>query len=103
MISARSYSSAEAHSSANRYHREESSDDAETQELTEKNAIELELERRVFGDEAGFYEALSLHKEAGSIGDLALTGTSGNDDQDVDESEGDLQGVNDADVGQFTL
>lgn len=81
----------------------EASDDMDTEDLTEKDATELELERRVFGDEAGFYEALRLHKDAEHVGDQILTGASGYEDQNAEDREGSLRGVNDADVGKLTV
>ena len=58
----------------------------------EKDAAEEELERAVFGDDIGFREALKAHAGA----DPAAQESDG--DVNDDGNEGDLDGVDDADV-----
>ena len=68
------------------------SDDYESENDTGKDETELELERRVFGDSAGFVNGLSLYQ----TGKAALSLES--EDQAFLGEEPDLANVDDADV-----
>ena len=67
----------------------------------EKDDIELELEKYVFGDDAGFHEDIKLHQ-----GDaLSRIAFEMEDEQDAKQSSAEdeaLQGVDDADVRSVT-
>ena len=73
-------------------------DDVDSDESTGKDATELELERLVFDDDASFYEGLRLHKNAGHTSEQISTDATGEDNQSVQEQDGGLEGVDDADV-----
>ncbi|KAI9824909.1 MAG: hypothetical protein M1832_001514 [Thelocarpon impressellum] len=66
--------------------------DAESNDQMEKDAAEEELERAVFGDDAGFREGLKAHT-AGAY----EASDAGNGEQE-DEEDGELDGVDDADL-----
>ncbi|KAI9834929.1 MAG: hypothetical protein M1819_002652 [Sarea resinae] len=69
--------------------------DAENGEPAEKDEVELELEKLVFGDEAGFLEGLKTHP-SGELEDLSQGGSEVEDQ--TDEEAGGLEGVDDADL-----
>ena len=60
--------------------------------MAEKDEFELELERRVFGDDAGFLESLTSYRQ----GEAALGSESA--DEGLQRAEDDLEGLDDADV-----
>lgn len=70
-----------------------------TKVAPEKDETEEKLERLLFGDDAGFHEALKSHRTPGAM-DLVLR-----DDSDEEEGEGEDEGglddVSDADVSGF--
>lgn len=78
---------------------ETTSDEVDMEARTGKHVAELELEKRLFGDETRFFEALRSHPGASHAGHQALIDTSRDEDQSIDEGQEDLQGVSDADVG----
>lgn len=64
----------------------------------EKDETELELEKLVFGDEAGFQEGLSAYQRKSYIIDQeGREGAQRGDDQ-LEELEEGIEGVDDADV-----
>ena len=75
------------------------SDEVDMEARTAKHVAESELEKRLFGDEPRFLEALRSHTGAGHAGHQALMDTSRDEDQSIDEGQENLQGVSDADVG----
>lgn len=70
-------------------------DQFESNEVEFKDSTELELEKAVFGDEAGFHEQLKGH---GALRDHRKQILTIQKDVD-DEIEDDLRDINDADVG----
>ena len=60
--------------------------------IAEKDEIELELERRIFGDDAGFLEGLNSYRH----GEAALGSESADDG--LQRAQEDLREVDDADV-----
>ena len=71
------------------------------QPIIEKDATELELEKLVFGDDAGFREGLKSYTQAAGISESSEEEGEGEEEGagigDVGEEE-DLEGVHDADV-----
>lgn len=61
----------------------------------EKDKTELELEKLVFGDEAGFQKGLSTHERTAEHG---LEGGDHLDDAQVEQDQEGLEGLDDADV-----
>ena len=83
---------------------DELSDDFEgldSDDRMEKDETELELEKLVFGDAAGFHEGLRSHQEDAFPTKLDIN-SEGEDDSAQDEDEG-LEGVDDADVCTVTM
>ena len=70
----------------------ESYDGFQSDSIAEKDEFELELERRIFGDDAGFLEGLTSYRP----GEAALG--SGSADEGLERAEEDLKGLDDADV-----
>lgn len=69
--------------------------------VTKKDETEEKLERLLFGDDAGFHEALKSHRTPGTM-DLVLQADSDEEEGDGEE-EGGLDDVADADVSGFFL
>lgn len=64
----------------------------------EKDKTELELEKLVFGDEAGFQEGLSTYERKYHTVENDLEGGDRLDDGQVEEDQEGLEGLDDADV-----
>ena len=62
-----------------------------------KDAAEVELERLLFGDDAGFYDGLRAHQTAQAGGKSLQPVVSGEDEVSERQKE-ELEGINDADV-----
>ncbi len=69
----------------------------ESDDPLEKDETELELEKLVFGDEAGFYDGLKSHQEGAFRTRLEAAEYHQDMAQISDEDQG-LRGVDDADV-----
>lgn len=70
----------------------------DSEESEEKDETELELEKLVFGDEAGFQEGLNAYKrESHPIDQDGIEGDQRGDDQHEELGEG-IEGVDDADL-----
>lgn len=70
----------------------------DSEESMEKEETELELEKLVFGDEAGFQKGLSAYRrESHTIHHEGIEGDQRDDDQLDEHGEG-IEGVDDADV-----
>lgn len=70
-------------------------------EIMEKDKTEIELEKLVFGDESGFHDALRSYKDAS----IDLRDFVKGDRQQAQDGfeEGNLEGLNDADVCEVDL
>jgi len=67
---------------------------------TDKDDTELELEKLVFGDDAGFHNALRTFED-GAVASNSTLPYSGDEEEEGDQAPGEaegLEGVNDADV-----
>lgn len=64
----------------------------------EKDKTELELEKLVFGDEAGFQKGLSTHERKDHTAEHGLVGGDHLDDAQVEQDQEGLEGLDDADV-----
>lgn len=64
----------------------------------DKDKTELELEKLVFGDEAGFQEGLSTHERKYHTAEQVLVGGDHLDDAQVEQDQEGLEGLDDADV-----
>ena len=73
-------------------------EDIDSEASSEKDQTELELEKLVFGDEAGFQEGLGAYTRKSHIFDQEeIEGVQRGDDQLQEPGEG-VEGVDDADV-----
>lgn len=73
-------------------------DEAENVNSPNKDATELELEKLLFGNEDGFFEGLRSYEDIGHVGGSAVLDATGGIDNDSDEQDVALQGVDDQDV-----
>lgn len=64
----------------------------------EIDKTELELEKLVFGDEAGFQKGLSTHEQKYHVAEHGLAGGGHLDDAQVEKDQEGLEGLDDADV-----
>lgn len=71
---------------------------AEIDDMSEKDATEVELERILFGDDDGFFKGLRSYEDIGNLGDSSLWNALGDTDDDEDGQKVALEGVRDADV-----
>lgn len=69
-------------------------DELESDEAEEKDSTELELEKAIFGDEAGFHQHLKAHGLTGDYRKHPVT----HQNELEDEAEDDIRDIDDADV-----
>lgn len=70
----------------------------DSDDSTEKDKTELELEKLVFGDEAGFQEGISTYERKYHTAEHDLVGDEHLDGDQVEQDQEGLENVDDADV-----
>lgn len=71
----------------------------DSDDSSEKDKTELELEKLVFGDEAGFQEGISTYERKYHTAEHDLVvGGENSDEYQVEQDQEGLEGVDDADV-----